>query len=65
MGNRKMSPVIDVSHENLLARREAILDHLGVDERTFWLDAASRTLSSEEWESKEELEEISFLLGKF
>jgi hypothetical protein len=58
-----MAPVIDVTREYLLARRNAILDHLGVDEQTFWTDVSTRTLSSEEWESKEELEEISFLLG--
>ena len=58
-----MAPVIDVSREYLMAQREALLSKLGLDERTFWAEASKRTLSSDEWEAKEELEEIDFLLG--
>ena len=58
-----MAPVIDVTREELLARRAEILRRIELDEGEFELAAATRTLSSEEWEAKEELEEISFLLG--
>jgi len=59
-----MAPVIDVTREKLLERREEVLARLGVDEGEFWSEASTRSLSSEEWDAKEELEEISFLLGE-
>ena len=58
-----MAPVIDVTREDLLARRAAILRRTELDERDFAEARATRSLSSEEWEAKEELEEIEFLLG--
>ncbi|RCL90224.1 hypothetical protein [Microbacterium schleiferi] len=58
-----MAPVIDVTREDLLARRAAILRRIELDERDFAEARATRSLSSEEWEAKEELEEIEFLLG--
>ena len=58
-----MAPVIDVTREDLLARRAAILRRIELDERDFAEARATRRLSSEEWEAKEELEEIEFLLG--
>lgn len=58
-----MAPVIDVTRASLLARREALLARLGVDEGSFWAELSTRSLSSDEWDAKEELEEISFLLG--
>lgn len=58
-----MAPVIDFTHEDLVARREEILRRIGLDAGEFERVRATRTLSSEEWEAKEELEEIEFLLG--
>jgi hypothetical protein len=58
-----MAPVIDVTREDLLARRAAILRRIELDERDFAEARATRSLSSEEWDAKEELEEIEFLLG--
>lgn len=58
-----MAPVIDVTREELLARRAEILHRIELSEEEFENVRATRSLSSEEWEAKEELEEISFLLG--
>lgn len=58
-----MAPVIDVTREALLARRNEILRRIELDEAEFERARVTRSLSSEEWEAKEELEEISFLLG--
>jgi hypothetical protein len=58
-----MAPVIDVTREELLARRAEILHRIELSEEEFDDVLATRSLSSEEWEAKEELEEISFLLG--
>lgn len=58
-----MAPVIDVTREQLIARREEILDRIELDEPAFEEARATRSLSSEEWDAKEELEEIDFLLG--
>lgn len=59
-----MSPVIEVTRDGLVKRREEILSRLGLSEAEFWELKATRTLSSDEWEAKEELEQISFLLGE-
>lgn len=58
-----MAPVIDVSREELLARRVEILRRIDLDESDFEVARATRSLSTEEWEAKEELDEIEFLLG--
>ncbi|WP_426624923.1 hypothetical protein ACPPVW_02195 [Leifsonia sp. McL0607] len=59
-----MAPVIEVTHDALVRRRDEILSRLDLTEGEFWEMKATRTLSSEEWEAKEELEEIDFLLGE-
>lgn len=58
-----MASVIDVSRDQLLERRTAILSRIALSEREFAEASKTRSLSSEEWEAKEELEEIEFLLG--
>ncbi|MDQ1130256.1 hypothetical protein [Microbacterium sp. SORGH_AS_0888] len=58
-----MAPVIDVSREKLLARRVEILRRIELNESEFEAARATRSLSAEEWEAKEELDEIEFLLG--
>ncbi|GAA0485447.1 MAG: hypothetical protein ABS61_02150 [Microbacterium sp. SCN 70-18] len=58
-----MAPVIDVSRDELLARRVEILRRIDLDESGFELAHTTRSLSTEEWEAKEELDEIEFLLG--
>lgn len=59
-----MAPVIDVSRDELLARRIDVLRRIELSESEFERARETRSLSSEEWEAKEELEEITFLLGE-
>lgn len=59
-----MAPVIDTTREALLERRSEILESLGLDEGALAELSAGSTLSGEEWEAKEELEAIAFLLGE-
>lgn len=61
-----MSPlVVNESRKALLERRRAVLGGLGMTGEEFRLLLASgRTLSTEEYEAREELDEIAFLLGE-
>jgi hypothetical protein len=59
-----MSPVVTVSRSELEARRAALLADLGLSLDEFERLAATRTLTGDEFEIKEELEEIAFLLGE-
>ncbi|WP_298944588.1 hypothetical protein [uncultured Microbacterium sp.] len=58
-----MAPVIDVSRDELIARRAAVLRRIELSASEFERARETRSLSSDEWEAKEELEEIAFLLG--
>ena len=58
-----MTPVIDVSRDELIARRTEVLRRIELSESEFERVRETRSLSSDEWEAKEELEEISVLLG--
>lgn len=59
-----MAPIIDTTRDGLLERRAVILAALGLDEEALTELSMSSTLSGEEWEAKEELEGIAFLLGE-
>ena len=58
-----MAPVIDVTRDKLLKRREELLADLGMNLDEFLELASTRTLSGDEWEAMEELDGIAFLLG--
>lgn len=59
-----MSPlVVTETRESLLARRDALLAALGVTLDEFRRLEETRTLMGDEWDVREELEEIAFLLG--
>jgi hypothetical protein len=64
--DEKMSPlVVNESREALLARRRAVLQTLGMTVEEFRdLAGSSRTLTAEEYEAREELDEVAFLLGE-
>lgn len=57
-----MSPLLSVTREQLIDRRDAILARLGVtlDEYMRRVDAAE--LSGPEWEARDDLDSIAFLL---
>lgn len=54
---------IEVTMDELLARRERVLDTLGTTLDRLRERARSGALSGEEWDAVAELEEISFLLN--
>lgn len=58
-----MAPIITETREGLRARRQAIYAHLGVSPDEFRRLAETSTLTGEEWDARDELAEISFLLG--
>ena len=59
-----MSPVISATRDELEARRRTLLDEVGVSPEEFEHLAATRTLTGREFDVKEELDEIAFLLGE-
>ncbi len=60
-----MSPIIVTeTRESLLNRRAAVLARLGMTAEEFAHLAATKTLTGAEWEARDELDEIAFLLGE-
>lgn len=56
--------VVTETRESLIERRAAILADLGMTASELDTLAVTRTLTGEEWEAREELDEIAFLLGE-
>ncbi|WP_284490930.1 hypothetical protein [Blastococcus capsensis] len=59
-----MSPVVTVTRAELEDRRRALLGELGLSLEEFEALADTRTLTGHEFDVKEELDEIAFLLGE-
>jgi len=59
-----MAPVVTVTREELEERRRVLLAELGISLDDFEMLAATRTLTGREFDVKEELDEIAFLLGE-
>lgn len=59
-----MAPVQEITRSTLVARREAILQRLHLSRSEFEAKIAAAALTSEEWDAKDELEGIEFLLGE-
>lgn len=60
-----MTPTVrTVSREELQARRQVILDKLGLTLEQVRLGMPAGTMSSDEWDAFEELDQIAFLLGE-
>jgi hypothetical protein len=59
-----MAPVVTVTREELEERRRVLLAELGISLDDFERLAATRTLTGREFDVKEELDEIAFLLGE-
>jgi hypothetical protein len=62
--DEEMSPLlVTQTREALESRRAKILEALGMSREEFKALRETRTLTGEEWEAREELDEIAFLLG--
>ncbi len=59
-----MAPTIAMTKEALERRRATILARLGLTIEEFADVVQTNTLSGEEWEARDQLEEISFLLDE-
>jgi hypothetical protein len=59
-----MSPVVTFSHEELRAQRRMVLAELRMSEGDFAIARSTRTLTGPEWQAKENLDTIDFLLGE-
>lgn len=59
-----MSPVIDVTREELIARRARILGSLGLTLDEYLSRAEANELSGLEWDVRDDLDTIAFLLGE-
>ena len=56
--------VVNETRETLVRRRETLLADLGMTLEEFAVFARTRSLTATEFEAREELEEIAFLLGE-
>lgn len=59
-----MAPVIEVTREALLARRDEILARLGLTLDEYMRRARESELSGEEWDVRDDLDSIAFLLDE-
>jgi len=59
-----MSPLVTEHRSALVERRGEILSALGMSIEGFRRLVETRTLTGEEWEAREELDEIAFLLDE-
>lgn len=60
-----MAPaVVTVRREDLVARRQRILERLGMSLDEFKNVAATSVLTGDQWDALEDLENIAFLLGE-
>lgn len=59
-----MAPVIEVTREELLARREQILSSLGIQLEEFYQRAEASELGGAEWAARDDMDTIAFLLGE-
>lgn len=59
-----MAPVVNVTRDQLIAQRDEILARLGLSMDEYVRRAEASELSGEEWEARDDLESIAFLLGE-
>lgn len=59
-----MAPVIEVTRDELIARRDGILNRLGLTLDEYLRRAADSELSGEEWDVRDDLDSIAFLLNE-
>lgn len=59
-----MAPVIEVTREELLARRDQILESVGATMQQYYERAEANELNGMEWGVRDDLDTIAFLLGE-
>ncbi|WP_448720996.1 hypothetical protein [Microbacterium natoriense] len=59
-----MAPVIEVTRDELIARRDGILSRLGLTLDEYLRRAADSELSGDEWDVRDDLDSIAFLLNE-
>lgn len=59
-----MAPVKSVTRAELIEQRNRILGRLNVDLAEYQRRAAASELSGTEWEARDDLDSIAFLLGE-
>lgn len=59
-----MAPVIEVTREALIARRDEILSRLGLTLDEYLRRAEGSELSGDEWDARDDLDAIAFLLDE-
>ena len=59
-----MAPLTTVSRDELLGQRARILERLGITLQEYMRRARESELSGPEWEVRDDLDSISFLLGE-
>lgn len=63
-GGAMATSVVTVRREDLLQRRAEILESLGMSLEQFATVSATHAMSGAEWDAREELDDIAFLLGE-
>jgi hypothetical protein len=58
-----MAPVQEMTREDLISRRMEILERLQVTREELAKKISASSLTPEEWDAKDEIEGIEFLLG--
>lgn len=58
-----MAPVQEMTRDSLVARRAEILTRLQMTRDELAAKIAASSLTSDEWDAKDEIEGIEFLLG--
>lgn len=59
-----MTPTVTLNQEQLLQRRDEILGKLGMTLEEFVEKSQKSALEGAEWQVKEELDSLTFLLGE-
>jgi len=59
-----MAPVQEMTRDSLVARRTEILARLQMTRDELAAKIATSSLSADEWDAKDEIEGIEFLLGQ-
>ena len=60
----RMAPIIEVTREELLARRQQILNRLGLTLEEYLQRGRESAFSGDEWDVRDDMDSIAFLLDE-